>query len=45
MRFTILSCMNSLERLWIDTSDGEVFEIGYPTLMKRPRRNFWTRRE
>lgn len=34
MRFTVLSCMNRLERLWVGTSDGEVFEIGYPMLMK-----------
>jgi hypothetical protein len=34
MRFTVLSCMNNLERLWIGTSDGEVFEIGYTILMK-----------
>jgi hypothetical protein len=26
--------MNSFERLWVGTSDGEVFEIGYPMLMK-----------
>jgi hypothetical protein len=26
--------MNKLERLWLGTSDGEVFEIGYNTMMK-----------
>jgi hypothetical protein len=34
MRFTVLSCMNGIERLWIGTSDGEVFEIGYNMMMK-----------
>ena len=34
MRFTVLSCMNGIERLWIGTSDAEVFEIGYNTMMK-----------
>ena len=34
MRFTVLSCMNGFERLWVGGSDGDIFQIGYHTLMK-----------
>lgn len=34
MRFAVLSCMNNLERLWLGTSDGDIFEIGYHTFTK-----------